>query len=101
VTSLIASLAALALRGSRWDTAYFVVARGRKACPLPPPHHGGARSGFDCSARCARSRRSRVEAAAFLTPSQPRALPGLLREAGCSIAQASGARSISDQNRRS
>ena len=25
--------------------AYFVVARGRKACPLTPPQHVGARSG--------------------------------------------------------
>ena len=41
---LIAPLAALASRGSRLIAAYFVVARGRKACPLPPPHHGGARS---------------------------------------------------------
>jgi hypothetical protein len=31
--------------------AYFVVARGRKACPLTPPQHVGARSAFDCSAR--------------------------------------------------
>src|SRR5687767_918761 len=27
------------------DPAYFVVVPGRKACPLAPPHHGGARSG--------------------------------------------------------
>jgi hypothetical protein len=39
---LIASLAKLARRGSRCDAAYFVVARGRKACPLTPPQHGGA-----------------------------------------------------------
>src|SRR5215203_1180787 len=26
--------------------AYFIVARRRKACPLPPPQHGGARSGI-------------------------------------------------------
>jgi hypothetical protein len=31
-------------RGSRFVAAYFVVTRGRKACPLPPPQHGGARS---------------------------------------------------------
>jgi hypothetical protein len=42
--SLIAPLAALAPRGSRFGCAYFVVARGRKACPLAPPQHGGARS---------------------------------------------------------
>jgi hypothetical protein len=24
------------------NAAYFVVARGRKACPLSPPQHGGA-----------------------------------------------------------
>jgi hypothetical protein len=42
---LIAPLAALAPRGSRFVAAYFVVAQGRKACPLPPPQHGGARSG--------------------------------------------------------
>jgi hypothetical protein len=41
---LIASLAKLAPRGSRFVAAYFVVARGRKACPLHPPQHGGARS---------------------------------------------------------
>jgi hypothetical protein len=40
----MASLATLAPRGSRFVAAYFVVARGRKACPLPPPQHGGARS---------------------------------------------------------
>ena len=28
-----------------WNAAYFVVARGRKACPLASPQHGGARSG--------------------------------------------------------
>jgi hypothetical protein len=32
VTSLIASLAALAPRGSRWDAAYFVVARSHEHC---------------------------------------------------------------------
>ena len=41
---LIAPLAALAPRGSRFVAAYFVVARGRKACPLTPPQHGAARS---------------------------------------------------------
>src|SRR5512133_1210642 len=40
----IAPLAMLAPRGSRRGAAYFVVTRGRKACPLPPPQHGGARS---------------------------------------------------------
>jgi hypothetical protein len=54
---LIASLAKLARRGSRFEAAYFVVAQGRKACPLAPPQHGGARSGFDCLARQARSAR--------------------------------------------
>ena len=44
--SLIALLAALAPRGSRFVAAYFVVARRRKACPLTPPQHGGARSGL-------------------------------------------------------
>jgi hypothetical protein len=33
----IASLAKLARRGSRLVAAYFVVARGRTACPLSPP----------------------------------------------------------------
>jgi len=42
---LIAPLATLAPRGSRLVAAYFVVVRGRKACPLTPPQHGGARSG--------------------------------------------------------
>jgi hypothetical protein len=41
---LIAPLAALASRGSRFPAAYFVVARRRKACRLAPPQHGGARS---------------------------------------------------------
>jgi hypothetical protein len=36
VARLIAPLAALAPRGSRFVAAYFVVARGRKACPLAP-----------------------------------------------------------------
>jgi aminoglycoside phosphotransferase (APT) family kinase protein len=30
--------------GSRLRAAYFLVGRGRKACPLTPPQHGGARS---------------------------------------------------------
>jgi len=34
--------------------AYFVVAPGRKTCPLAPPQHGGARSEFDCLAGQAR-----------------------------------------------
>src|SRR5215217_3116381 len=54
---LIAPLAMLAPRGSRFVAAYFVVARGRRACPLTSPQHGGARSVFDCSARYARSAR--------------------------------------------
>jgi hypothetical protein len=33
-------------RGTRWEAAVIVVARGRKACPLAPPQHGGARSGI-------------------------------------------------------
>src|SRR6185295_5381665 len=37
--------------------AYFVVAPGRKACPLAPPQHGAARSMSDCSSRCTRSAR--------------------------------------------
>ena len=45
-TSLIAPLAALAPRGSRFLAAYFVVAPGRKACPIAPPQHSGARSGL-------------------------------------------------------
>jgi hypothetical protein len=28
------------------EVAYFVVARGREACPLIPPHHVGARDPF-------------------------------------------------------
>jgi hypothetical protein len=32
-----------ATRASRLKAAYFVVARGEKAPPLPPPQHGGAR----------------------------------------------------------
>jgi hypothetical protein len=44
---LIAPLAALAPRGSRFVAADFVVAPGRKACPLAPPQHDGARSEFD------------------------------------------------------
>ena len=28
-------------RIARFGSAYFVVARGRKACPLRPPQHGG------------------------------------------------------------
>jgi hypothetical protein len=28
---------------SRWQAAYFVVARRREACQLVPPQHGGAR----------------------------------------------------------
>jgi hypothetical protein len=43
IDELFRSLA-LAPRGSRFVAAYFVVTRGRKACPLPPPQHGGARS---------------------------------------------------------
>src|SRR4029453_10860122 len=43
---LIAPLAMLAPRGSRLAAAYFVVTRRRKACPLAPPQHGGARSVF-------------------------------------------------------
>jgi len=35
---LLAPLAGIAL-----EPAYFVVGRRRKACPLPPPQHGGAR----------------------------------------------------------
>jgi hypothetical protein len=31
----------IAPRGSRFVAAYFVVARGRKACPLTPSQHGG------------------------------------------------------------
>jgi len=53
-TYLIASLAKLARRGSRFVAAYFVVVPGRKACPLTPPQHGAARSEFassDCLAR--------------------------------------------------
>jgi hypothetical protein len=42
-------IAPLAPRGSRCEAASFVVPRGRGACPLASPHHGGARSGFDCS----------------------------------------------------
>jgi DMSO/TMAO reductase YedYZ molybdopterin-dependent catalytic subunit len=38
------SIARSARGGSRLESAYFVVARGRKACPLTP-QHGGARSG--------------------------------------------------------
>jgi len=34
----------LAPRGSRLIATYFVVARERKACPLAPPQHSGARS---------------------------------------------------------
>jgi hypothetical protein len=52
---LIASLAKLARRGSRCDAPYFVVARGRKACPLTPPQHGGARSGLIAPLAVARS----------------------------------------------
>jgi hypothetical protein len=32
-----------ATRASRLEAPYFVVARGEKAPPLPPPQHGGAR----------------------------------------------------------
>jgi hypothetical protein len=42
---LIASLAKLARRGSRFKAADFVVALGRKACSVAPPQHGSARSG--------------------------------------------------------
>jgi len=41
---LLCSLA-LVPRGSRLAAASFVVAPGRKACPLASPQHGGARSG--------------------------------------------------------
>ena len=53
----IASLATLARRGSRFEPTYFVVTPGLKACPVAPPQHGGARSGFNCFARYARSAR--------------------------------------------
>jgi hypothetical protein len=43
--TFIVSLAKPARRGSRWVASYFVVAWGRRACPLVPPQHGGARSG--------------------------------------------------------
>jgi hypothetical protein len=43
---LIAPLAALAPRGSRFLAVYFVVAPGRGACPVSPPQHVGARSGL-------------------------------------------------------
>jgi hypothetical protein len=33
----------LGVRASRLESAYFVVARRRKACLLAPPQHGGAR----------------------------------------------------------
>src|SRR5687767_6780769 len=33
------------------ESAYFVVTRVRKACPLAPPQHSGAQSGVDCSLR--------------------------------------------------
>jgi len=46
---LIASLAALAPRGSRLEPAYFVVVRRRKVCRLAPPQHGEARSGVRLS----------------------------------------------------
>jgi len=49
---LIAPLAALAPPGSRFCAAYFVVAPGRKACPLAPPQHGAARSGLSKAPRC-------------------------------------------------
>src|SRR4249920_2089575 len=51
--------------GSRWDAAYFVVARRREACRLTPPQHGGARSsasdddGGGLQARCASSSKDR------------------------------------------
>jgi hypothetical protein len=57
VPSLLLTTAGAAIRSNcsaRWrslradravDPAYFVVAPGRKACPLAPPHQGGARSG--------------------------------------------------------
>ena len=41
---MIAPLATLAPRGSRFVVAYFVVVRRRKACRLTPPQHGDARS---------------------------------------------------------
>jgi hypothetical protein len=34
---------ALGVRASRVESAYFVLARRRKACLLAPPQHGGAR----------------------------------------------------------
>jgi hypothetical protein len=46
-TSSIAS--APLRRGPRSQPAYFVLARRRKACPLAPPQHGGARSGITWS----------------------------------------------------
>ena len=46
--------------------AYFVVTRGRKACPLAPPQHGGARSGVECSLRsCGHNERMRAADYAF------------------------------------
>jgi hypothetical protein len=38
---LIAPLASLAPRGSRFVAAYFVGSQGQKACPFTPPQHGG------------------------------------------------------------
>jgi hypothetical protein len=37
IAILIAPLVALAPRGSRFEAAYFVVAQGRRACPITPP----------------------------------------------------------------
>src|SRR6188472_2103388 len=48
-TVLIASLAKLArLRIAPCEPAYFVVVRGREACPLAPPRHGGGAIRVDC-----------------------------------------------------
>src|SRR5688572_10144177 len=50
------SMARSARCGSRFEADYFVVARGRKACPLPPPQHVGARSGVQWLAPLAADR---------------------------------------------
>ena len=75
---LIAPLAPLAPRGSRLAAAYFVVTPGRKACPLAPPQHGGARSVFDCSARYARSARIAPGSRLLRRHSGTKSIPSLL-----------------------
>jgi len=54
---LIASLAKLAQLGSRSVAAYFVVPRGRRTCPLPPPQTRRRAIRVDCFARQARAAR--------------------------------------------